>query len=151
MSHLYKQALIICLSLLASPFDSLSQQAKPKTTRIRVEYYKSYDNTQKIYATILAREKSHVPLPDVTLHFFNVKNDTLKILQDKIKTNAKGEAIFTIRDHHEIFIDSMGVMIFEVQFDGTKLHKKAKKSLTVKKANLEISFFQGPLHLGDFE
>lgn len=142
MNYLHKQVIIIGLALLTSSFDSLSQQVKLKTTRIRVEYYKYDDNSQKIYATILAREKSYVPLPDVTLHFFSVKNDTLKILQDKIKTNTKGEAIFTIRDHHEIFIDSMGVMIFEVQFDGAKLYKKAKKSLTVKKANLEVSFFQ---------
>lgn len=142
MIYLYKHTFIISLILLTSTVELLSQQAKSKTTRIRLEYFENHDNTQNLLATILVREKSYVPLPDVTLHFYSVKNDTSKILLDKIQTNNQGQIIFTIQDHHDIFVDSLGIMTFEVEFNGNKLYKKAKRNITVKQANLEVSFFQ---------
>ena len=121
--------------------DLHAQNTKAKSTRIRLEYFKNHDASQTLMATILAKEKSYIPLPDVTISFYSI-SDTSRILLDKIGSNEKGKAVLTIKDHHDIFIDSTGTFTFQAEFNGNKSCKKSQKTITIKQANLEVSFYQ---------
>ncbi len=90
---------------------------------------------------ITARKKRYNPLPEVFISFYYL-NDTSKVLMDNIKTNDKGEALLTLPEQFEIYKSSSGLMSFEVEFEGNDSCASARKNLSIRESDLEVSFFQ---------
>ena len=141
MNNLNKYIVILSLLTLITAGNLLAQKTPKKTTRMAVEYVKNYDKTESLVATLRVKDPKYIALSDVVVEFYSVY-DTSKVLLDKIRTNNTGEAIFNLEDNSKILKDSTGVMTFEVQYPGDKSTKGSDKTLSVKQANLEVSFFQ---------
>lgn len=141
MNRMCKRIIVLGILVLATLGDLFGQKAELLTTRIRLEYFNDGNNTQNLVATLIVRQESYIPLPGEVVSFYSV-NDTSRILLGKIPTNVKGVAKFTIRDDQEIFKDTVGLMTFEAEYKGGESYKKAKKSVMIKQANLNVSFFQ---------
>ena len=112
-----------------------------QNTRIKLEYYKNHDKTKNLIARITAKKKKYNPLQEVIISFYNI-NDTAKVLLDNIKTNDNGEALLTLSEQFEIYKDSNGLMSFEAEFEGNDSCKSARKNLSIRESDLEVSFFQ---------
>jgi hypothetical protein len=141
MNNLHRYIVILGLLTLVTANDLMAQKTKKKTTRIALEYVKNFDKTESLVATLRVKDPKYMALNDVIVQFYSVY-DTSKVLLDKIRTNDKGEAIFLLEDNPKILKDTSGVMSFEVEYFGDKSKKSSKKKLSVKQANLEVSFFQ---------
>lgn len=141
MKSLFKHILILGLVVGIVTGETIAQKAKKKTTRIQVEYIKEASKAEFLVATLRVREKRYVPLSQVAVQFYSV-NDTSKVLLAKVQTNKEGKAIFIIDDNPKIYKDSLGLMTFEVEYAGTSSNKSANREISVKQAELEISFFQ---------
>ena len=141
MNNLNRNIAILGILTLITLGDALAQKTKKKTTRIAVEYVKNPDQTESLVATLRVKDPKYIALSDVIVQFYSVY-DTSKVLLDKIRTNLDGEAIFLLEDNPKILKDTSGVMSFEVEYLGDKLKKSSNKKLSVKQANLELSFFQ---------
>jgi hypothetical protein len=141
MKNLYKHILIIGLIFGMATGESIAQKTKKKTTRIQVEYIKEASNEELLVATLRIREERYVALSNVTVSFYSI-NDTSKVLLKKVQTNKEGKAIFVIEDNPKIFKDSLGLMTFEVEYAGNSSSQSAKRKISIKQADLEISFFQ---------
>ena len=141
MNCKYTHILLIAQITLISTCAVVAQNTQKKTTRIQVEYYKDHNRAESIAATLRIREDRYLPYEDVEIHFYSI-NDTSKVLLDKMRTDLNGEAIYSIVDHQRIYKDSSGLMTFEVEYNGNSTAKGAKKDITVKQADLKISFLQ---------
>jgi hypothetical protein len=141
MNNLHKYIAVFGLLILITSGDLIAQKTKKKTTRIALEYIKNHDKTESLVATLRVKDPKYIGLNDVIVEFYSVY-DTSKVLLDKIRTNDKGEAIFLLEDNPKILKDTSGVMSFEVEYIGDKSRKSSKRKLSVKQANLEVSFFQ---------
>lgn len=141
MNNLNRYIAILGILTLITLGDVLAQKTKKKTTRVAVEYVKNHDKTESLVATLRVKDPKYIALVDVVVQFYSVL-DTSKVLLDKIRTNDKGEAIFLLKENPKILKDSSGVMSFEIEYLGDKSKKSSKKKVSVKQANLEVSFFQ---------
>jgi hypothetical protein len=141
MNNLNRYIAILGILTLITLGDVLAQKTKKKTTRIAVEYVKNYDKTESLVATLRVKDPKYIALDNVVVQFYSVY-DTSKLLLDKVRTNDKGEAIFLLEENPKILKDSSGVMTFEIEYLGDKSKKSSKKKVSVKQANLEMSFFQ---------
>ena len=141
MNNLNRYIAILVILTLITSGDVLAQKTKKKTTRIAVEFVKNHDKTESLVATLRVKDPKYIALNDVIVQFYSVY-DTTKVLLDKIRTNDKGEAIFLLEENPKILKDTSGVMSFEVEYLGDKSKKSSNKKLSVKQANLEVSFFQ---------
>ncbi len=112
-----------------------------QNTRIRLEYYKNHDKTKNLIVKITAKKKRYNPLQAVIISFYNI-NDTAKVLLDNIKTDDNGEALLTLSEQFEIYKDSNGLMSFEAEFEGNDSCKSARKNLSIRESDIEVSFFQ---------
>ncbi|MDH5398011.1 MAG: hypothetical protein OEX02_07685 [Cyclobacteriaceae bacterium] len=127
---------------LVLPLSLLSQTTKKDASSLQLGYHKKYDNTQLIRAVIsVQKDRRYSPLANVVLKFYSLSDTSITLL-DKIKTNDEGVAILIIQDHHDITPDSLGMMNFEVEFEGNKTAEKATETLQVKPASLVLSFLQ---------
>ena len=138
---MHKIILIVSIYLLSALSLIPAKAQTVLKTRVKLEYYKSSNKTKNLIAKITVKKKKNKPLQGVIINFYNI-NDTTKVLLENIKTNQEGEAIFVISDKYEIYKDSTGLMSFEVEFEGNDSCKRARRELSVKEANLEVSFFQ---------
>ena len=75
------------------------------------------------------------------VHFYCINGDA-RVLLDKIETDQEGRAIFIIEENPKIVKDSIGSLTFEVEYKKSALYKGKTKDITIKQANLEMSFFQ---------
>ena len=141
MNNLYRYIILLGLLTLVTTSDLVAQKTKKKTTRIALEYINNFDKTESLVATLRVKDPKYIALSDVIVEFYSVY-DTSKVLLDKIRTNDNGEAIFLLEDNPKILKDTSGVMSFEVEYFGDKSKKSSKRKLSVKRANLEVSFFQ---------
>lgn len=141
MNNLNRYIAILSFLTLITLGDVVAQKTKKKTTRVAVEYIKNNDKTENLVATLRVKDPKYIALNDVIVEFYSVY-DTSKVLLDKIRTNDNGEAIFLLDDNPKILKDTSGVMSFEVEYIGDKSKKSSKRKLSVKQANLEMSFFQ---------
>ena len=141
MNNLLRYIVVFGLLTFITNSDLIAQKTKKKTTRIAVEYVKNHDKTESLVATLRVKDPKYIGLGDAVVQFYSVL-DTSKVLLDKIRTNHNGEAIFLLEENPKILKDSSGVMSFEVEYLGDKLKKSSNKKLSVKQANLEVSFFQ---------
>jgi hypothetical protein len=141
MNNLNRYIAILSILTLITLGDVVAQKTKKKITRVAVEYIKNHDKTESLVATLRVKDPKYIALNDVIVQFYSVY-DTSKVLLDKIRTNANGEAIFLLEDNPKILKDTSGVMTFEVEYIGDKSKKSSKRKLSVKRANLEVSFFQ---------
>lgn len=114
---------------------------KKQTSRLSVEYFKQFDQLESLVATLRAKDKRYLALSDTQVTFYSI-NDTSRVLLDQIQTNSEGVAIFTIDDNPEIREDSMGQLTFEVEYEGSPLIKPTSRKLVVKRADLDLSFYQ---------
>ena len=141
MNNLNRYIAILSILTLITLGDVVAQKTKKKTTRIALEYIKNNDKTESLVATLRVKDPKYIGLNDVIVEFYSIY-DTSKVLLDKIRTNDKGEAIFLLEDNPKILKDTSGVMSFEVEYIGDKSRKSSKRKLSVKQANLDVSFFQ---------
>ena len=141
MNNWYKYILLTGLIVIVATSAVSAEKGKKKTTVFRLEYFKNNDQTEALVATLRFKEKSYVPLSNGVVFFYSV-DDTSKVLLVKIETDENGEAIFAIDDNPKIFKDSLGFMTFEVEYSGSASLKASHKKITIKQANLEMSFFQ---------
>lgn len=141
MNNYIRYILVVVLILIISIANGRAQNADKKKTKVRVEYFTDNDKSEKLVAILRVKEKRYLPISDVEVLFYNV-NDTSLILIEKVKTNRKGEAIFTFKDEHQLYKDSTGLISFEVKYQGNASNKSAKKKISFKQAAMEISFFQ---------
>jgi hypothetical protein len=141
MKYWYKHIIIICFILATSTEHVFSQSTEKKTTRIQVEYVRSYDNTEKLIAVLRIKEERYVPLTNAVVEFYNL-NDSNRVLMGKSQTDEKGESPFFINGDHDLFKDSTGQVSFEVEYRGSDTIKGSTRKIKIKQASLEVSFFQ---------
>ncbi len=141
MKNLFKNILILGLVSIIATGNVIAQKKGKKTTRISVEYIKDYRKTESLVVTLRVREKRYVPFNDVEVFFYCI-NDTSTVLLDRIRTNENGEAIFVIEDNPKITRDPLGLITFEVVYKGNNSIKGAKRTIVIKQASLDVSFFQ---------
>ena len=142
MNSWYRYIAIIGLVILITPCNLLGQKEKKKTVKLRVEYFKDHNNQESLVATLRIKEKRYVPLINVDVSFYST-NDSTNILLDNVTSNEMGEAVFLISDNNpKIFKDSLGLITFKVEYKGNTSNKGAKKNLSVKQINMDVSFFQ---------
>ena len=141
MKDWYKHIIIICFILATSTVQVFSQSTKKKTTRIRVEYFRSYDNTEKLIGVLRIKEERYVPLTNAVVEFYNL-NDSTRVLMGKSQTDEKGESTFFIDGDYDLFKDSTGQVSFEVEYRGSDTIKGSTRKIEIKQATLEVSFFQ---------
>jgi hypothetical protein len=141
MNKLYTYILLLSLSVMMISGNVLAQGVKKKTTRIRVEYFRDYNKIESLIATLRIKEERYIPFTNAVVHFYLV-NDTSSVELGKIKTDDYGEARFILDENLNLTKDSLGVLTFEVEYEGNKENKGHKRKASVKQANLEVSFFQ---------
>jgi len=117
------------------------EPAKKKTTRVRIDYFRHYDKSESLLATLRIREERYIPFIDALVHFYYV-DDTSRILIDKVRTNSDGEAILLLKDTENYSSDSLGNFTFEAEYLAERDTKGSKRSATIRQANLNMSFFQ---------
>jgi len=141
MNMRYRNFLLIIIIALFSNSALLAQSDKKKTTKIRVEYFNKNNTTEYLLLTLRIKEDRYIPFEDATVLIYSV-GDTSNVLLDKVVSNYKGEAKFYISDDPLIFRDSTGQMTFEAEYVGDDQIKSDKESISIKKVNMEVSFFQ---------
>jgi hypothetical protein len=141
MNSVFKHILIVSLMVAITTGNVFGQKKKKKTARVQVEYFKNYDKSEQLVATLIVKEKRYVPLSDAVIQFYSI-NDTARVLLEKIRTDKAGKAIFKITNNPKIFKDASGVLTFEVEYNGNAFIKAAKRKIAIKQGDLEISFFQ---------
>ena len=141
MNMRYKNFLFIIIIALFSNSTLLAQSEKKKTTKIRVEYFNKNNTNEYLLVTLRIKEDRYIPFEDATVLIYSV-GDTSNVLLDKVVSNYKGEAKFYISDDPNIYRDSTGQMTFEAEYVGDDMIKGDKKSISIKKVNMEVSFFQ---------
>lgn len=119
----------------------IAQKTKKKTTRIRVEYFKNSIKEETLVATLRIKEERYIPFNNAEVAFFSIY-DTSRVLLKKIKTNEKGVAILKVNEKLNIIKDSLGFMSFEVEYVESASIKGTDRKITIKQANLDVSFFQ---------
>jgi len=141
MKNVYKLILISLISIIA--IGNVVAQKKPskKSTKLRLEYVKNFNDEETLVASLIVKEKSYIPLKNVEVLFYSM-NDTSSTLLDKIKTNENGQAVFLINNNPSVFKDSLGQISIEVEYQGDEKIKGAKRKIVIKQATLEVSFFQ---------
>ena len=127
--------------ILISTFHIQAQNTKKKATRLQVEYYKDFNHVEKLVATIRIREDRYIPLEDAKILFYSI-NDTSRVLLGGASTDADGKAVFIIEDMTKIYRDSAGDLNFDVEYKGNTEISSSSKEITVKQANLSISFIK---------
>lgn len=132
---------ILCIIALIAPANLIAQKAKKKTTRIRVEYFKISSKGETLVATLRIKEKRYLPFSNAEVAFYSI-NDSSRILLQKVRSNKKGEAIYKLDENSNINKDSLGFMTFEVDYVGDASTKDTHRKISIKQANLEVSFFQ---------
>lgn len=141
MKMRYRNFLIIIIIALFSNSALFAQGDKKKTTKIRVEYFNKNNTTEYLLLTLRIKEDRYIPFENATVWIYSV-GDTSNVLLDKVVSNYKGEAKFYISDDPLIFRDSTGQMTFKAEYVGDDQIKSDKESITIKKATMEVSFFQ---------
>lgn len=141
MKSAINHILIISLIATITTGNVFAQKKKKKAARVQLEYFKNYNKTERLVATLIVKEKRYVPLSDAVIQFYSI-NDSSRVLLDKIRTDKNGKAIFVINDNPKIFKDPSGVLTFEVEYNGNATVKAAKRQISIKQGDLEISFFQ---------
>jgi hypothetical protein len=141
MNSVIKHILVISLIVTIANGNTLAQTKKKKTARVQVEYFKNHKKPGQLVAKLIVKEKRYLPLSDAVLQFYSI-NDSSRVLLEKIRTDKNGKALFTIKDNPKIFKDLSGVLTFEVEYNGSTTIKAAKRKISVKQGDLEISFFQ---------
>lgn len=137
----YKYITLIGLVIFMSSTNIFGQKAKKKTVKIRVEYFKNPDNSERLIATLRIKEKRYVPLKNVDVLFYS-SHDTSDVFVEKIKSNEDGEAILVLNDNSKIFKDSSGYISLIAEYKGNSLNKEAQKSIRIRQVNMDVSFFQ---------
>jgi hypothetical protein len=139
MNSMIKHILLMSLITVIATANVIAQ--KKKKARVRVEYFKNHNNSGELEATLIVKEKRYLPQRDAVLRFYSI-NDTSRVFLDKIRTDKDGKAIFTLKDNPKIFKDALGVLTFEVEYNGTSSIEGVRRKIAVKQGDLEISFFQ---------
>ncbi len=138
---MFRNIFMISIFLLMALSHIPAKTQTVQNTRIKLEYYKNYDKSKNLIAKIIAKKKKYNPLPEVIISFYNI-NDTAKVFLDNIKTNDKGEAVLTLSEQFEIYRNPSGFMSFEAVFEGNDSCISARKNLSIRESDLEVSFFQ---------
>ena len=141
MINHYNHILLTALILLIPTTAVIAQDSQKKNTRIQVEYIKDHNKSESIVTTLKISEDRYVPYEDAEINLYSI-SDTSKVLLDKLRTDKNGQAIYLIEDPQNIYKDSLGVMTFEVEYNGNASSKVAKRKIQVKQVNLKIPFFQ---------
>ena len=141
MNNFSKHIVLVSLFIAAINVNVFAQKTELKTTRIRIEYFRNHDSKEILIATLRIKEDRYKPLLDSEVKFSSI-DDTTSVVLGKIRTNENGEARFVINDQSKILKDSLGEMTFEVEYIGNKQNKGSDRKITVKQANLDMSFFQ---------
>jgi hypothetical protein len=141
MNNLHRQILLIGLIAFIATGNVFAQKEDKKKTNFRFEYFKRSNQAEELVATLRFKEQSYVPMLNGIVHFYCVNGDS-RILLDKINTDEDGKAILVINENPKIVKDSLGLLSFEVEYNESALYKGTSKELSIKQANLEMSFYQ---------
>jgi len=141
MNNRYKHILLIPLIAILVPFNADAQTTKKIGARLQVEYFKDHNRSELVVATLKVRTDRYTPHEDALIHFYSI-NDSSRVLLDKIRTTANGEAVYVIKDEQKIHKGSAGFMTIEAEYNGNTSIKGAQKSINVKQVSLKTSFFQ---------
>lgn len=137
----YKYIFLTFIIGVGFTFKVASQDDDKKTTRLRADYFKESDGSEKLVAKLIIREERYLPYAGAEVNFYSV-HDTTVVLLGKTKTDSEGEATYVFVDNAEIFIDSTGLMTFELDYEGTDTSKEATADIAVRRSDLRVSFLQ---------
>jgi hypothetical protein len=117
-----------------------SEVAKPVKTKIKIKYWKKYDDTRVLTATVSARiKKKPVSVKDVPVNFY-VLSDTSSKLLSTISTNEKGQAEYTLPTGFTFSGDSILSSTFKAEFEGNDRFKPKSREITIRDMDMNISF-----------
>jgi len=137
----YKYLFLTFIIGVVFTYKGASQNDEKKMTRLRADYFKESDGSEKVVAKLIIREERYLPYEGAEVTFYSVQ-DTMSMLLGKTKTDNEGEASYLFEDNSEIFIDSTGLMTFELVYEGSATTMEARTEVVVKRADLQVSFIQ---------
>jgi 5-hydroxyisourate hydrolase-like protein (transthyretin family) len=132
--------LLISFCFMTITAQNEDQITKPVKTKIKVSYWKKFDNTRVLTATISARiNKKPVTVKNVPVNFYIV-SDTMLELLGTVSTNEDGQAIYSLPADFSLSGDSILSSTFKIEFEGNDKFKPKSKEITVRDMELNISF-----------
>jgi len=138
---MYKSILNILLLVTITGSVLFAQEPKKKTTRVAVEYIKDHERVEALNIILRVRDGRYVPLKNAQVEIYN-RNDTTRVLLRKISTDEDGKVTYILEDNPDIHMDTLGIMKFEVEYYGDDENSGSNKSISVKRADLDITFIK---------
>lgn len=138
VNNIKKVIFLLCVFVFCTQINLFSQEKK-KRTFMYLTYEKNNEGVKRLKVKLKYKENKK---------FFNLENAGVKFFYGEefmeelgeIISNEEGEAVFEIKD--ELEPDSVGVFCFGAKYSGNEKHKKAKKEVCVKDAEIELVFNQ---------
>ena len=118
-----------------------AQDTEPLRIYLNIECYQK-DTEKDLKASVRARigeNRKMMPVSDIPIHFYNL-TDSSEVFLGTASSNEKGEAIYTISGGTILNWNNEKGYRFMASFDGNENFKKATKKVSVREANIEISF-----------
>ena len=139
MKHIITSLFLIIIITVISIGNVFGQ--KKYKTRLKVEYFKDFNKTERLEATLKVKKKKYKPLSGAQIQFYFI-GDSSRTLIDEINTDQEGKAILLFDNESAFVKDSSGSISFEVEYVGNDSAKASKKATSIKQSKLEILFFQ---------
>ena len=139
MKSVVLQVLIISLIAGGSTGNLFAQ--KKKSSKLKLEYYKSADNSERLEVGLIVKLDKYRPFSGAMVELYSGLDST-KTLIGEFQTNEDGIVSYTIDENSKMTKDSLGFLNFMAIYAGNDSIKPADKDISVKQGNLDISFFQ---------
>jgi len=141
MNNKHCHILLIVIFTLISICNGFAQDVKKKRARIQIEYFKDHNNSKSLVANLKVREDRYMPFENAEINFYSTA-DTSKVLLSTVITDKNGEAEYFLEDDHNIYLDSTGVMTFEVEYTGNDSIQSDISDIEIKPINIKITFIK---------
>ena len=122
---------------------AFAQEDKPLRIYLDIMCYQKSSGID-LKATVRARigeNRKIMPVSDIPITFYNITDST----EDKlgaVKSNDKGESIYTVTADRDLFLNNEGTYTFSAAFEGNERFNRATKKMAIKKARIEIAFIE---------
>lgn len=136
-----KKILLVLFFFMVSNHVLVFSQAKKMRTYMYLTYEKNSEGIKSLKVKLKYKEnKKFRNLEKAQVHFFH--GEDLQIELGGVESNHLGEIVLKLEK--ELVADSLGNYCFSAKYKGNEKHKKAKKELCIKDAEVEMSFNQKP-------
>lgn len=131
-----KVFLVLSLLTITCKF-SYSQENPKISPYIQLQYFKDSDDSSLLKTTLTySKNRMEQPLPGMKVAFYSGKGRN--ILLAEILTNAKGVAIFKLRNNSDFSINENGLWPFNAMFSGNDTIEPGASDILIRRVNLNM-------------